>query len=231
MSLTQTIQTTGMSVLKVVLFDLDGTLLNRDESVRRFIHDQYARLKGHLTGIEERDYVTRFIELDQHGYRWKDVVYNQLIQEFEISGITRQELLDDYVNQFQHFCVAFPNLKPMLSALKARGLRLGIITNGFGELQMKSIHGLGIRDYFDCVLVSEWEGMKKPDPALFHRALERLDVTAGTAMYVGDHALHDIQAAKRVGMRTVWKRNDRWAESEADADESIDDLSELIMMR
>ncbi|MCT4776803.1 HAD family hydrolase [Exiguobacterium aquaticum] len=231
MSLTQTIQTTGVSALKAVLFDLDGTLLNRDESVRRFIHDQYTRLKGHLTGIEERDYVTRFIELDHHGYRWKDAVYDQLIQEFEISGITRQELLDDYVNRFQHFCVAFPNLKPMLSALKARGLRLGIITNGSGEFQMKSIRGLGIHDYFDCILVSEWEGMKKPDPELFQRALERLDVTPGTAMFVGDHALHDIQAAKRVGMRTVWKRNDRWEESDAGADESIDDLSELIVMR
>ncbi|XCA82135.1 HAD family hydrolase [Exiguobacterium mexicanum] len=220
-----------MSLLKAVIFDLDGTLLNRDESVRRFIHDQYARLNRHLTGIEERDYVTRFIELDHHGYRWKDAVYDQLIQEFEISGITQQELLEDYVNRCHHCCVAFPNLDPMLNALKARGLRLGIITNGFGEFQMKSIHGLGIRDYFDCILVSEWEGMKKPDPDLFHRALEALDVTPGTAMFVGDHALHDIQAAKRVGIRTVWKRNDRWEESEADADDSIDDLSELIVMR
>lgn len=220
-----------MSLLKAVIFDLDGTLLNRDESVRRFIHDQYARLNRHLTGIEERDYVTRFIELDQHGYQWKDAVYDQLIQEFKISGITQQELLEDYVNRFHHCCVAFPNLDPMLNALKARGLRLGIITNGFGEFQMKSIHGLGIRDYFDCILVSEWEGMKKPDPDLFHRALEALDVTPGTAMFVGDHALHDIQAAKRVGIRTVWKRNDRWEESEADADDSIDDLSELIVMR
>lgn len=231
MSLTRPIQTTDESALKAVLFDLDGTLLDRNESVRRFIHDQYTRLKGPLSGIEEQDYVTRFIELDHHGYRWKDAVYDQLIQEFEISGITRQELLDDYVNRFQYCCVAFPNLDPMLNALKARGLRLGIITNGFGEFQMKSIHGLGIRDYFDCILVSEWEGMKKPDPELFHRALEALDVTPGTAMFVGDHALHDIQAAKRVGMRTVWKRNDRWEESEADADDSIDDLSELIVMR
>lgn len=218
-------------MIKAVMFDLDGTLLDREESVRRFIHDQYARLKERLTGIEERDYVTRFIELDNHGYRWKDAVYDQLIQEFEISGITRRELLDDYVNEFQHFCVAFANLDPMLNALKTRGLRLGIITNGFGEFQMISIRGLGIRDYFDCILISEWEGMKKPNPELFHRALEALGVTPDTAMFVGDHALHDIQAAKRVGMRTVWKRNDRWAESEAGADESIDDLSELIVMR
>lgn len=231
MSLTQSIQSTDVSALKAVLFDLDGTLLDRDESVRRFIHDQYARLKGCLSGIEEQEYVTRFIELDHRGYRWKDTVYDQLIQEFEISGITRQELLDDYVNRFQYCCVAFPNLDPMLNALKARGLRLGVITNGFGEFQMNSIRGLGIRDYFDCILVSEWEGMKKPEPELFHRALEVLDVTPETAMFVGDHALHDIQAAKRVGMRTVWKRNDRWEESEADADDSIDDLSELIVMR
>lgn len=42
----------------------------------------------------------RFIELDNRGYVWKDKVYQQLVNEFEITDITWEELLQDYLNQF-----------------------------------------------------------------------------------------------------------------------------------
>jgi putative hydrolase of the HAD superfamily len=70
-----------------VLFDLDGTLLDRDSSVKKFIHDQYDRLDRHVGHIPKDEYVARFIELDQRGYVWKDKVYQQLIKEYGITGM------------------------------------------------------------------------------------------------------------------------------------------------
>ncbi len=65
-------------MVKAVLFDLDGTLLDRDASVERFVSVQYDRLSEHLNHIPKNDYIARFIELDCHGHVWKDKVYQSL---------------------------------------------------------------------------------------------------------------------------------------------------------
>lgn len=66
-------------MFKAVLFDLDGTLLNRDKSIELFINQQYERLFDLLSHISKEQYNSRFIELDNRGYVWKDKVYQQLI--------------------------------------------------------------------------------------------------------------------------------------------------------
>jgi putative hydrolase of the HAD superfamily len=90
---------------KLVLFDLDGTLLDRDKSVKQFITVQHDRLNSHLNHISQSEYAARFIALDCHGHVWKDKVYQQLVTEFKITSITLQALLNDYEKQFQFHCV------------------------------------------------------------------------------------------------------------------------------
>ncbi|WP_373546566.1 HAD hydrolase-like protein [Chamaesiphon sp.] len=75
------------------------------------------------------------MELDCRGHVWKDKVYQTLVREFEISGISWAELLDDYKTQFQFHCVPFPCAIEMLTTLKQQGYLLGIITNGRGKFQ------------------------------------------------------------------------------------------------
>lgn len=77
------------------------------------------------------------------------------------------------------------------------------------------------------MLISEWEGLRKPDPAIFMRALTRLGVSAENALFVGDHPDNDIRASRNVGMKAVWKRNDP-REAIIEADAVIDDLGEVV---
>jgi putative hydrolase of the HAD superfamily len=211
---------------KSVLFDLDGTLLNRDASVAQFIAVQYDRLHPHLSHIPKTDYTNRFIELDCHGYVWKDKVYQDLVTQFEIETITWQALLNDYEKQFQFHCVPFANLVEMLNTLKQQGYWLGIISNGRGEFQNRAISGLGIQDYFDVILISEIEGVRKPTTEIFQRAMTRLGVSAQNSVFVGDNPDADILGAKSAGMGAIWKRSSQWLEAKG-ADASIDDLSEI----
>ena len=161
-------------MMKAVLFDLDGTLLDRDQSLQRFINEQYERLSEFLSHIPKEQYVSRFIELDQHGYVWKDKVYQQLIDEFTIAHITWEALLQDYVNEFKHHCVGFPQIHETLAQLKTSRYALGMITNGYGQFQMDNINALKIEKFFDVILVSEWEGIKKPDPQIFINELQKV---------------------------------------------------------
>ena len=212
-------------MIKAVLFDLDGTLLNRDESIKKFINNQYERLNKWVNHIPKDEYITRFIELDNHGYVWKDKVYQQLTKEFEINGVTWDELLQDYISCFKDNCVPFPNLFDLLEELRNKQLTLGIITNGMGQFQLDNIKALGIEKYFKVILVSEWEGIKKPDPNIFLRALNQLNVSPIHSVYVGDHPENDVKASQKVGMKGIWKRDTLWSNTGAEV--IIDDLMEL----
>ncbi len=211
---------------KLVLFDLDGTLLDRDESVKQFIAIQYDRLNNHLSHIPKIDYAARFIELDCHGHVWKDKVYQYLVTEFQITSITWQALLNDYETQFQFHCVPFIGLVEMLDTLKQQGYRLGMITNGRGDFQASAISGLGIQDYFDVILISEIEQVRKPEAEIFDRAMTRLGCSAQDSVFVGDNPEADIMGAKNAKLRTIWKRSQLWQTAEG-ADAIIDRLMEI----
>lgn len=215
-----------MVSIKAVLFDLDGTLLDRASSLESFIHDQYDRLPQ-LAFINKEEYVKRFIELDNEGYVWKDKVYQQLIEEFSIEGLGWMELLDDYVLGFKRHCIGYPHLTNMLTELKNNNMKIALISNGYGQFQYDNFIALRIEHFFDEVLISEWEGLRKPDPAIFIRALSKLGVDAKEAVFVGDHPDNDISASRRVGMKAIWKRNKSDAAG-AEADAVIDDLSEIL---
>lgn len=209
-----------------MVLDLDGTLLNRDESLKIFIEKQYERFSQWFLHIPKDKYTKRFIELDSRGYVWKDKVYQQLIDEFGIEKITWEELLQDYLLYFKENCVPFPNLISMLEELKRNNILIGIITNGKGQFQMDNVKALGIDKYTNKILISEWEGVKKPDSEIFKAALKKLDVSARESVFVGDHPEKDIIAAKNVGMRTIWKKDNQW-NNNVKSDFIIDDLEEI----
>lgn len=212
-------------MIKAVLFDLDGTLLNRDESVKKFIDDQYERLIELVGHIPKDKYCTRFIKLDSRGYVWKDKVYEQLVHEFGIIGLNSEDLLQDYISKFSNHCVPFPNLHSMLQELKDNNFMLGMITNGYGQFQLDNIRALNIEDYFNILLISEWENMKKPNPKIFEKALKELNVQPHQSVFIGDHPENDIEASKNVGMIGIWKKDFQW--NKVDADFIVDDLMEV----
>ncbi|MEB1808821.1 MAG: HAD family hydrolase [Bacillaceae bacterium] len=215
-------------MIKAAIFDLDGTLLNRDESVKIFICRQYDRLKQQVGQIPKEKYVARFIELDNRGYVWKDKVYQQIVHEFKNDRLTWEELLQDYINEFKNSCVPFANLTQMLDELKRSNLLLGIITNGYGQFQMDNIEALGIREYFDVILVSEWEGIKKPDREIFERALKKLNVLPNESIFIGDHPENDVYAAQNAGMKGIWKKDPHL--NQVDTDYIVEDLAEIPLL-
>ena len=211
-------------MIKGILFDLDGTLLDRDQSLIAFLEYQYNHIHAFHV-VEKHVFIKRFIQLDQKGYVWKDKVYQSLIEELNLN-LAWEELLEDYVESFQSHCMGFTGLIETLDYIKRMNLKLGIITNGFGRFQMNNIKGLMIDRYFDEILISEIEGVRKPNIEIFARALNRLGLEAHEAVFVGDHPVNDVEASIKAGMIGIWKE-DEFFEKPSNVNGSIKNLIEI----
>jgi putative hydrolase of the HAD superfamily len=216
-------------MIRVVLSGLDGTLLDRAQSLAAFVAAQHERTPE-LHTIPKGTYVSRLIELDARGHVWKNRVYQALVGEFGIVSCRWEELLRDYEENFARACVGFPHLHATLRALRTQGCRLGVVSNGREEFQMRVIRALGIESYFDTILISEAEGIRNPDPEIFHRALRRLGARPEEGVFVGDHPEADIAGARGAGLRTIWKRDLAWGEPMR-YDAAVNGLDELDSLR
>jgi putative hydrolase of the HAD superfamily len=89
-----------------------------------------------------------------------------------------------------------------LAALRARGLRIGIVSNFDGRLG-DLLDGLGITPLVDAVAASTAHGAAKPDSRLFHAAARALAVSPAAALHVGDDPEADAAGALAAGFRAL----------------------------
>jgi putative hydrolase of the HAD superfamily len=78
-------------------------------------------------------------------------------------------------------------------------------------------------------LISEVEGVRKPDVEIFVRASHNLNVKPYESVFIGDHPEVDILGARNAGMKSIWKRNSGWQEPQH-ADGIIDNLGEIPVL-
>jgi putative hydrolase of the HAD superfamily len=95
-----------------------------------------------------------------------------------------------------------PDAYKTLAGLRERGLRLGVITDCTHELP-ECWSTLPIAELIHSVLFSVEEGLRKPDPTLYQRMCDQLDVEAAGAWYVGDGGSNELTGAEAVGMHGV----------------------------
>lgn len=191
-------------MIKAVLFDLDGTLLDRANSLFAFLAEQHVQFSERLGVADLETWRSRFLALDKGGHVHKSIVYAALLSEFGGDAAAGGELVEGYRQRSCEHARGFPGMAPTLSALRVKDLKLGIVSNGETDFQMRNIGALGLEALVDVILISETEGLRKPDAAIFRRAAERLHKSPEQCLFVGDNPEADILGARRAGMKTAW---------------------------
>jgi HAD superfamily hydrolase (TIGR01549 family) len=83
--------------------------------------------------------------------------------------------------------------------------RLGLLSN-FDDAQCgrKVLLDTGVADLFEAVIISAEVGLRKPNPRIYQRMLEMLQLEPHEVLFVGDTPREDVAGPQQAGMRTVW---------------------------
>ena len=113
-------------------------------------------------------------------------------------------LLDELYDAFSRpeIWKTYPETFATLAAVEARGLRMAVISNWDRRLP-RILDDLELTRWFETVVVSAIEGVEKPAPGIFERALSRLGIEPNACLHVGDSPLEDYEGARAAGMRSA----------------------------
>jgi len=172
-----------------ILFDLDGTLLDTKELILLSFQHTF---REHL-GIE----VAREELLENFGEplwntlsRYTDGDLEPLVATYREHNLGNHDLMVE----------AFPGTKEIMSELKGRGFRVGVVTSKLRQSALKGLRLCRLEEYVECLITLDDSMPKhKPDPLPILLALEQLAVCADQAIMVGDSPA-DLGAAKAAGV-------------------------------
>jgi 2-haloalkanoic acid dehalogenase type II len=143
---------------------------------------------------------------DQHawaeGFRlgaWREALADHGVADTALAG----RLAGSYGEHRLARCRPYPEAVAALEGLRGR-VPLGVVTNGMEGHQRAKLDAAGLTGLFDAVVTSAAVGASKPDPRIFHAALERLGCRPAEAVMVGDNPLRDVAGAQQAGLRGVW---------------------------
>ena len=181
----------------LALFDLDNTLIRRDDAFRRWARRLIAE---HGLDRAELDWL---IAADQSGFAPRDQFLAAVGARLGLPGPVCD--IAEYHRGMEALIEIRPTVVAGITRLRSAGWQVGVVTNGDAVGQRGKLLALGLPELVDGWVVSGIEGVHKPDRRIFEIAAERcgVELTAGGWM-VGDNRLADIAGGHGCGLRTIW---------------------------
>src|SRR6184192_1787101 len=210
------------SVIRAIVFDFDGLILDTEEPIYRSWLEVY-QAHGEELPFE----------------RWIQIVgsttagfHPQHHLEERLGRPLPQEVLDRRVGRRTEMILAnavLPGVIQHLDAAREMGLRLGVASSSTGDWVRGHLVRLGILDRFDCLRCRDDVAHAKPEPDLYVAVLDCLGVAASEAVAIEDSP-NGVAAAKRAGMRCVAIPNSITARLDlSEADITLTSLAELTL--
>lgn len=189
-------------MIKVVAFDLDDTLISEFE----YIKSGYRAVAGELLkkyNLLENETYDKLMSLFSEDSK---NVFNRILDEYGIS-YEKDDILSLVKVYREHMPEIdfFPDVIPTLTMLKKRGIKLGIITDGYTITQTNKLKAVLADKYFDKIIITDLLGKEfwKPHPKSFEMMKEYFNVEWDEMAYVGDNPQKDFYISKAYPLRTV----------------------------
>lgn len=181
-----------MKNIKLIIFDLDGTLVDAYRAIIRSFN--FAMQK--LNYPRQDDLTIR------RAVGWGD---ENLLKPFiNLKDLKKALLLyrRHHKTALLKYSRLFPNVKTVLGCLRNKGYKLAIASNRPTKFSWILIRHLGLTGYFDYVLCGDKLRYGKPHPEILNKIMQRFSLAPGETVYVGDMAI-DAQAARGAKVTTI----------------------------
>jgi 2-haloacid dehalogenase len=189
--------------VQACVFDAYGTLFDFASAARScgdVLGDAASRVSA-LWRDKQLQYTWLRAAQGRHTDFWQ-VTGDALDFTLETLGLARPGLRERLMQLYLTLS-AFPEVPPVLRALKAAGLRTAILSNGTPAMLDAVVGRAGLGAMFDAVLSVEAVGAFKPDPRVYRLVVDRLGCPAGAIAFQSSNAW-DAHAASAFGMQVVW---------------------------
>ncbi len=204
-----------MENVKWLFFDLGSTLVDESECYRLRYREAVAGTAVSAADFENK--VIAFAKQNRKGDHEAAKYYGLALPPWHIEAEK-----------------PYADAEYVIRQLSGNGYRLGVIANQSPGTRARLSHW-GLFQYFDVILASAEEGVSKPNPEIFHRALKAANCSPERAVMIGDRLDNDIAPAKKVGMQTVWVKQGLGGlasvvHEKERADHEVRNLSELLAL-
>ena len=205
-------------MLNTVLFDMGGTLEDiwyNEETTADVMKKLQAvlRANGLEPGCTDQEFRERVLAGVKEYKRWsegnmleakpEEIWPNYYLKSFHFDPEKLLPITEELANLWEityYHRELRPGVKEMLDGLKARGYRIGVISNNASLYNVFNVlEQYGIRDYMEDVTVSSITGYRKPHPELFRISMRQMRCKPENCVYMGDTVSRDIIGAKRAG--------------------------------
>lgn len=227
-------ESAGMNDIKAFAFDAYGTLF--DVFSVTALCDQLFPGKGtdlaKLWRVKQLQYSLLHSLMGRHRDFWKltedGLIYATKSLKLDITTESRKRLMESYLG-----LEVFPDVKPGLMALRKKGLRLAVLSNGEPKMLKAAVDNGGLSGIIEDIISVEEVGIYKPSPRVYGLGSDRMKVSAPQLGFVSSNSW-DINGAASFGLRTFWIQRSPAEPPEElgfTADHvvtSISDLAELV---
>ena len=205
---------------RLVFFDLDGTLADRQSA-----------LSDTVTGLCRSHDLPPAADLwlrTELADRATADDFARLREAFDLD-VPAADLWQEYVDLMADAVTCRPAVLEGLARLRAAAWTIGVITNGAGDIQRAKLAGTGLASLVDGVAVSGDLEIRKPDRRLFELAAQRCAVSLSDGGWmVGDNPAGDIGGGREAGLRTIWLRGRPWPDGLPAANHIVVDVTDAI---
>ncbi|WP_299792484.1 pyrimidine 5'-nucleotidase [uncultured Shewanella sp.] len=189
-----------------ILFDADETLFHFDAFAGLKLMFSRFGVNFSLDDFNEYQLINQPLWVDyQNGIISAAQLQQQRFTQWaEKLSVTASQLNSAFLSAMAEICALLPGAKELIDGLRGKA-NLGIITNGFTELQTVRLEKTGLAGAFEHVVISEQVGIAKPDVGIFEHALSRMEnPDRERVLMVGDNPHSDIQGGLNAGLHTCW---------------------------